>query len=77
MYRAYLNNLQPGMDYSFVIKYHTSNYTTIKYKFRTPHIVTNTTFLRIAIGMKLSNNIEAVQMSKMLGMMDVDLALIS
>jgi hypothetical protein len=37
LYRAYLTDLTPGTDYSFVIYYNTTDYMTLRYKFRTPH----------------------------------------
>lgn len=37
VYRAYLSDLQPGIDYSFVIFYQATNYSSLRYKFRTPH----------------------------------------
>ena len=79
LYRAYLTGLTPGSSYSFVVYYNQTSYVSLRRSFWTPITVTEPNDeLRIAIGRRMSNNLEAVEMQKMLaGDLNVDLALIS
>lgn len=77
IYQAHLNDLVPGTEYSFIIYYRQNDYMSMRYKFKTANQVGLNRSVLLAVGTKLSNNIEAVYMNKMIGLYNVDLAIVT
>lgn len=55
MYRAYLKDLIPGTEYTFMIRYNLTGYESKRYKFKTTKILQGNDKILIAIGKRMSN----------------------